>query len=428
MADRDALYRMVLEHPDDDTPRLVYADYVEEYGDPARAAFIRAQVELAKVPEWDPAWVRARFADKTDGYPENVTPDPIRLPEGLSWLGRPYRRGFPCRVHATGVEPLLAHGDDLFALAPVDEVEVLPANGTEFHTVVDLSPLVARPWFRRVRRLSAHLLTVDRRTLDALQTAPPAAGLTALALPVTDADPDALAEVLRPPVVARLHRLGLDALASRTDLAAVARAAGGPHRLRSLRLGPARHRESHGLLADPGLFDLPLLHGLGELDLSENPLTVGQLNRLIGSASAPSLGSLTLDGTGVGDAGAMLLAGAAALAGLRRLSLQQCDIGPAGAEALAASPHLRNLAALDLSKNRLGDRGVIALVTSPHLTSLLHLELFFAGPVGDRSAQAVLDSPLTPNLLRLGLFHSQNTVSPAMKGKMTRKFKRRVTA
>lgn len=38
---------------DDDLPRLIYADYLEERGDP-RGAFIRAQVELSHIPTDDP--------------------------------------------------------------------------------------------------------------------------------------------------------------------------------------------------------------------------------------------------------------------------------------------------------------------------------------------------------------------------------------
>jgi uncharacterized protein (TIGR02996 family) len=44
----DALLRAVLAAPDDDAPRLVYADWLDEHGDPDRAEFIRAQVELAR--------------------------------------------------------------------------------------------------------------------------------------------------------------------------------------------------------------------------------------------------------------------------------------------------------------------------------------------------------------------------------------------
>ena len=44
MTDETALLRAVCSHPDDDTPRLVYADWLEEQGEPRRAAFIRAQI------------------------------------------------------------------------------------------------------------------------------------------------------------------------------------------------------------------------------------------------------------------------------------------------------------------------------------------------------------------------------------------------
>lgn len=51
MTDLAALLAAVRAHPHDDTPRLVYADWLEEYGDqPARAEFIRVQCELASDP------------------------------------------------------------------------------------------------------------------------------------------------------------------------------------------------------------------------------------------------------------------------------------------------------------------------------------------------------------------------------------------
>jgi uncharacterized protein (TIGR02996 family) len=34
MNDREALLRAVCENPDDDTPRLVFADWLEEHGEP----------------------------------------------------------------------------------------------------------------------------------------------------------------------------------------------------------------------------------------------------------------------------------------------------------------------------------------------------------------------------------------------------------
>ena len=41
----------VIEDPDSDGPRLIYADWLEETGDEARAEFIRLQCTVAGVPE-----------------------------------------------------------------------------------------------------------------------------------------------------------------------------------------------------------------------------------------------------------------------------------------------------------------------------------------------------------------------------------------
>src|SRR4051812_20344131 len=43
-----ALLADILEHHDDDTPRLVYADWLDEHGEADRAEFIRVQCELAR--------------------------------------------------------------------------------------------------------------------------------------------------------------------------------------------------------------------------------------------------------------------------------------------------------------------------------------------------------------------------------------------
>ena len=54
MARNDVLLRAIIDQPDEDTPRLAYADWLDENGDSeadgARAEFIRAQVALAAAP------------------------------------------------------------------------------------------------------------------------------------------------------------------------------------------------------------------------------------------------------------------------------------------------------------------------------------------------------------------------------------------
>src|SRR5262245_31292460 len=43
--------RTICENPDDDAPRLVYADWLDENGDADRAEFIRLHVQLAREPD-----------------------------------------------------------------------------------------------------------------------------------------------------------------------------------------------------------------------------------------------------------------------------------------------------------------------------------------------------------------------------------------
>jgi uncharacterized protein (TIGR02996 family) len=50
MTERDALLAGVLAEPEEDTPRLVYADWLEENDDAERGEFIRIEVELARTP------------------------------------------------------------------------------------------------------------------------------------------------------------------------------------------------------------------------------------------------------------------------------------------------------------------------------------------------------------------------------------------
>src|SRR3954447_18033797 len=48
MTDGTALLAAIRAAPDDDAPRLIYADWLDEHGQPERAEFIRVQCELAR--------------------------------------------------------------------------------------------------------------------------------------------------------------------------------------------------------------------------------------------------------------------------------------------------------------------------------------------------------------------------------------------
>ena len=56
MTDRDAMLRAIAANPDDDTPRLIYADLLDELGgdaNAARARFIRLQIDTHQPGDTD---------------------------------------------------------------------------------------------------------------------------------------------------------------------------------------------------------------------------------------------------------------------------------------------------------------------------------------------------------------------------------------
>jgi uncharacterized protein (TIGR02996 family) len=51
MSTEDAFVQAILDDPEDDTPRLVFSDWLEEHGRASHAELIRVQCELASLPK-----------------------------------------------------------------------------------------------------------------------------------------------------------------------------------------------------------------------------------------------------------------------------------------------------------------------------------------------------------------------------------------
>src|SRR3954463_13846563 len=94
MSQRAAFRQAILDDPDDDAPRLVYADWLDDHGEHDRAEFIRVQVERARVVEGDPAlrptergrgWLRppgAAWRKEVPSWPRR-SPDWVVLRRGF---------------------------------------------------------------------------------------------------------------------------------------------------------------------------------------------------------------------------------------------------------------------------------------------------------------------------------------------------------
>src|SRR5215217_4715089 len=83
MSQQDAFLSAIREAPDDDTPRLVLADWLEDHGDPDRAEFIRVQCRLAPGGEALDPEVRAALQARQQALLDR---------HGGAWLGSLWHR------------------------------------------------------------------------------------------------------------------------------------------------------------------------------------------------------------------------------------------------------------------------------------------------------------------------------------------------
>jgi uncharacterized protein (TIGR02996 family) len=387
----------ILANPDDDSLRLIFADWLEERGDP-RGEFIRVQIELARQEAAEPfgyPFVLGRL-DRQRRQPPS---GPLVLREQLllSEHGREWRAG----------------------LTPWARRHSLFHRG--FPSVFDGK---AAGWLRGAKRL-CQLTPVEELWLSDLGN-----HWTRLA---------------RNPCNAQLVGLGLirriGEMApepSESDFAALA--AGHFPRLRRLRLFAGTLTPA--LLGALGRADWPSLAvfwpsggldgaGMEALargrilgtveDLSVMHSQLGQrgAEALAASSTLGRLRILEAGNAALGDQGLAALANCPRLANLRSLQLWSNEVGDAGALALAASPHLQQLERIELSRNRIGDAGAEALAMSPNLTHVTHLELA-DNQFGDAGALAFVRSPYLAGVVRFCPAH--NRISPAIKQALRDRF------
>ncbi len=269
MPENDALLKAVIASPDDDLPRLVYADWQEENGDAERAEFIRTQIELAKSPT-DPRaadWqVRKRELLDTHGWR-------WAEPLGRQVSEWQFRRGFIEAVEISLEQPA-AEFLPVFDLAPVRHIR-------DVGQFCDLSGVIeALPRFAQLTGLEFWgLYSFDDELIRQMLASPHLVNLRTLVLfhdrngnTVPD---DIIAEGLRSPHRAKLERLvvNVDGMWRGPTREVLAAMADSPHlrNLKSLDLshaGDGENRRGMGLATARALGASPNLAGVEELNLS----------------------------------------------------------------------------------------------------------------------------------------------------------------
>jgi uncharacterized protein (TIGR02996 family) len=365
------LYQQVVDHPDDDAPRLAYAGWCEQNGQTGRAQFIRVQCQLARLTRRDARRaaleVEERFLllGNEKGWLEGRSQKP-----GLHWW---FMRGFPEGLLVHSVTTLEASQDAVFR-HPVRRLRL--------------------EQLRSARRLAACAALAQVAELD-----------------LTDCkiDADGLGQILASPHLGELTWLDLGGCpglgpAGARLLAGCAKL----HRLRFLGLAGCQI----GAAGLEALVRSPHLKALTELDLDGNGLGPAGLACLLGAACWPRLRSLTLRENNLGDPGARSLAHAPGWASLEGLDLAQNQIGDGGAAALAGAGWLGRLEVLDLSSNAVGNAGAEALARSAFLGRLHTLDLE-RNLIGEAGALALGRSGTLTGLRALKL--EGNAVRPALR-------------
>ncbi len=346
MSDEKALLAAIWEYPHEDTPRLVYADWLQEHGQPERAEFIRVQCELAPFGEWDESPRKAELEKREQS---------LWKKHGKAWrAGLPtplktgmFHRGFPHPPRQNvSAKQFLDFAAEKLRAAPLWSFYFNEATESELARCPE-SPVLAQ-----TRELSSWV-PIPAFTAEAvarLVGSPKARNLKTFSLhqkPIGDAGAVAFASSADLP---NLDALYLSNTAFTDTGARRLFEWPGMERLRELGL-------SANSLGDASL-DLiaatPFKRGLKTLLIGENRgFTTGGLIRLIESAAADSLETLSIFGS-------------------RAVTREFAEI-------LAASPKSRSLRHLLLGNTALGDRGVAAILDSLHLQNLEQLDVTDCG-------------------------------------------------
>jgi uncharacterized protein (TIGR02996 family) len=230
MTDHDALLRAIAENPDEDTPRLAFADYLDEIGgdaNGAQAEFIRIECELSRLPA-DAADRKPLEARRTELWVAHRREWKAIVPDipGINWRG--YDRGFLTVLDADQMSLFVDHARELFAAAPIQGVRILAAGPNVTPALAALPRLgwlreldltacrgAARPQDRRIRSADGYEWTVDGVLTDddaaTLANSPGVANLRVLRLGGNRITGTGVRALAASPHLTNLRRLDLTA-------------------------------------------------------------------------------------------------------------------------------------------------------------------------------------------------------------------------
>jgi uncharacterized protein (TIGR02996 family) len=185
--------RQILASPDEDAPRLAYADWLEQQGEHDRAEFIRCQVEAARLLPRDPQLeqLTARAATLLQAHQTEWETLPPEIAESAR-VGS-FERGFPawarCSItdFPSDIAPHLPH---LWRVAPITQLELYDLNAATWDVdfveswirVENYEALANLPELVHIRSLSVAECAIRAKHLKPLLASPHLSNLRELHL------------------------------------------------------------------------------------------------------------------------------------------------------------------------------------------------------------------------------------------------------
>jgi carbon storage regulator CsrA len=243
-----AFVQAVLEAPDDEAIRLIFADWLEERGDPL-GEFIRTQCRLARLPADDPR--RKALTDRERVlWAEHGAAWRLSLPPVLREA--PFERGFVEAVHLT-VSDFLASAAELFAAAPVRRLRV--QRPWSFTPASQVPRLASSPYLASLAELDVSEQDVGDDGVALLATSPHVTSLKTLLLRGNGIGDAGAVVLANSSVLAGLSALDLEG--NRIGRAGAQALAASPYLANLLRLNLA-----HNPLGDDGVKALQTRFGV----------------------------------------------------------------------------------------------------------------------------------------------------------------------
>lgn len=325
--DEAGLWQAIVDDPDDDLPRQIYADWLDEEGQTARAELMRGQLGL--VPT---------VSSSGDGYTSHID----------QWLG-PLKEYIERRYFERGLLRVIVsmrtflsktfqeNAAGWFRAARVNALEI--QGNTSNWAKVTGSPVMAA-----VHELRLSGGEMGRNALPALAGSPHLTGLHTLHLSNAWMGARNFQPIIEKGNLPRLRRLYMHRCSVRLEMLHALVRWNQASRFTSLTLPDNWISAAEASV----LFTSPTMSGLRHLDLRQNS---------------------------IGNEGVRALVDSPHLTHLRSLSLYRCNVGPEGALALAEATGLGRLESLDLTSNSISEAGALALANSQSLGNLKRLHL-----------------------------------------------------